>query len=557
MFRFHASVFVSILAYPLSSADASLEARLILASNARITEGDTVSFRSSVTATIGHIVGGSVTYLPGEPATLVSGPDGYDLFHGSRRTESPVTTWRYLDDGQFTHSLSGGGAEHNSSHANVWSGSFDGQPSAQSTVVVRNARPRILNTRLSPMTIDEGSTVNASMAATDPGMDSIQFLIQGIDTGTGGETPGSTRTSSTVQLGPFTDSGLHGITFSATDDDDARDVRTLILRVINVAPTIDSITQDLTIGLNEEFNFFASASDPGADTLTFAWDLNEDGVYDDFLGPSGIHAFQSTGVKEIQLLVDDGDGGTAPGLFIVTVVPEPAGPALQAGDADQDLDFDQLDLVKVQIGGKYLSGQATTWGEGDWNGAPGGNPANPPAGDGLFNQLDVVAAQQAGIYLTGPYAAIQPNGQRADAQTSIVYNTTTGELAIDAPAGMELTSINIDSAAGIFTGNAAQKLGGSFDNDADHNIFKATFGSSFGSLSYGNVAMTGLAEDFVLSDLTVVGSLAGGGELGEVDLIYVPEPSSGLLSVIALMAVARMWRRQPGSCFLTVAPGKE
>jgi K(+)-stimulated pyrophosphate-energized sodium pump len=31
------------------------------------------------------------------------------------------------------------------------------------------------------------------------------------------------------------------------------------------------------------------------------------------------------------------------------------GIALRAGDADQDYDFDQLDLVMVQIGGKYLT----------------------------------------------------------------------------------------------------------------------------------------------------------------------------------------------------------
>ncbi len=30
---------------------------------------------------------------------------------------------------------------------------------------------------------------------------------------------------------------------------------------------------------------------------------------------------------------------------------------------------------------------------------------SPPAGDGMFNQLDIVAAQQAATYLTGPYAA--------------------------------------------------------------------------------------------------------------------------------------------------------
>ena len=110
-------------------------------------------------------------------------------------------------------------------------------------------------------------------------------------------------------------------------------------------------------------------------------------------------------------------------------------------------------------------------------------------------------------------------------------------MGVDAPAGTELTSINIDSAAGIFTGEKAHNLGGNFDNDSGNNIFKATFGSSFGSLSFGNVAQPGLSQDFVLNDLTVVGSLAGGGGLGDVDLIYVPEPSTLTLTIIGVLGV--------------------
>ena len=215
-------------------------------------------------------------------------------------------------------------------------------------------------------------------------------------------------------------------------------------------------------------------------------------------------------------------------------------PILKAGDADQDLDFDQIDLVRVQVAAKYLTGQPATWGDGDWNGAPGGSQGSPPPGDGVFDQLDIIAALGANIYLKGPYAAIQGEGTAGDAQTSVGYNAGTGEVWVDAPAGKELTSINIESAASIFTGDPAQNLGGSFDNDADNNIFKATFGSSFGSLSFGNVARPDLSRDVVAGDLTVVGSLAGGGDLGAVDLIYVPvpEPATLLLAFLGVLALA-------------------
>ena len=217
---------------------------------------------------------------------------------------------------------------------------------------------------------------------------------------------------------------------------------------------------------------------------------------------------------------------------------------LLPGDANMDLEFNQLDLVMVQVSAKYLTGEPATWGEGDWNGAPGGSPGDPPQGDGLFNQVDIIAALGPSHYLTGPYAAIGETGQLDDGQTSIVYNADSGEVAVDAPVGTELTSVNIESAAAIFTGDAAQNLGGSFDNDSDTNIFKATFGSSFGSISFGQVAQAGLSEDLVLNDLTVVGSLAGGGDLGDVDLVYVPEPAAMVLLGMGLAGALLTQRRR-------------
>jgi hypothetical protein len=100
-------------------------------------------------------------------------------------------------------------------------------------------------------------------------------------------------------------------------------------------------------------------------------------------------------------------------------------PRLQAGDADQDLDFDQLDLVQVQIAAKYLTGQVATWGEGDWNGAPGGTPGSPPQGNGTFDQLDIIAALAPGHYLTGPYAAAGGAGDAGEGQLASIPEPAT------------------------------------------------------------------------------------------------------------------------------------
>ena len=213
---------------------------------------------------------------------------------------------------------------------------------------------------------------------------------------------------------------------------------------------------------------------------------------------------------------------------------------LSPGDANRDFAFDQDDIVQVLVqGSKYLTGQAATWGEGDWDGAPGGYPGEPPTGDGLFDQQDIIAALQAGVYLTGPYGALSTatGGFDGDDQTSIKYDPATGELGVGAPAGKDLTSINITSEGSKFIGDKPAVLDGAFDNFAPDNIFKATFGGMFGAISFGNVLAPGMSADAVIKDLAVVGSLAGGGDLGDVDLCCIPEPSAIVLTLLGLLAV--------------------
>ena len=163
-------------------------------------------------------------------------------------------------------------------------------------------------------------------------------------------------------------------------------------------------------------------------------------------------------------------------IWKVEVTPPAHG--LRAGDADQDLDFDQFDLVRVQQASKYLTGQVATWGEGDWDGAPGGEPGNPPAGNGVFDQNDIIEALAAGVYLSGP------------------YNASSTERARD-----------------------------------------GTFGGVFGSLSFAYTTQVGLDEPFATSDLSGSGFYSEGGlvESFNSNSVAVPEPANSILVAICLL----------------------
>ena len=76
-------------------------------------------------------------------------------------------------------------------------------------------------------------------------------------------------------------------------------------------------------------------------------------------------------------------------------------------DANGDVHFDRLDLVRVLQRGKYLTGSVATWGDGDWN------------CDGQFDQLDVMTALNAGPQL-GCQPAVLETGWSAGRASSLI-----------------------------------------------------------------------------------------------------------------------------------------
>lgn len=208
--------------------------------------------------------------------------------------------------------------------------------SNSANITVLNVAPTIVsatqNGTNGNITVNEGSTVALQMQSTDPGTDAQTFAINGSGAGVGGTS--GTRTSSIVNAAAV-DQGTLTNTFAVTDDDTTTTLNRSVT-VLNVAPTLFGLSvPGGTIVTGETANFSVSASDPGVlDDLTFAWDLDGDGLFDDaitnqgnggsasdsvvFLAPASPPNSLGLGVR-----VFDGDGGQDTILFNV-IVPEPA-----------------------------------------------------------------------------------------------------------------------------------------------------------------------------------------------------------------------------------------
>lgn len=104
------------------------------------------------------------------------------------------------------------------------------------------------------------------------------------------------------------DSGSIQVALQVTDDQGGMDVADSTVTVINVAPVaVLSGPHEVEVGQNVALDA-SDSYDPGNDIVSYLWDLDADGQYDDASGPMATFSSTVTGIHTVAVQVTDADG---------------------------------------------------------------------------------------------------------------------------------------------------------------------------------------------------------------------------------------------------------
>ncbi len=161
-----------------------------------------------------------------------------------------------------------------------------------------------------PYTGVEGQPIVLSGTAVDIPADTLTYEWDLDDDGTFDVT-GQTVTTAWDKAGVYT------VTLRVTDDDGGIGLDEAWVTVGNAPPTAKA-GGPYTGDEGSPIQLIGAGTDPAGDPLTYAWDLDYDGVFET-PGQKVIHTWPDDGVYTVTLRVDDGQGSTATDDAIVTV----------------------------------------------------------------------------------------------------------------------------------------------------------------------------------------------------------------------------------------------
>ena len=177
-----------------------------------------------------------------------------------------------------------------------------------------------------PYSGDEGETITLdASASTDPDGSVVSYAWDLDNDGQYDDATGATLDFMPVASGSYT------VSVQVTDDDDATNVDSVVVTVNNLAPTADA-GGPYTSSEGETFTLDASgSSDPGNDIVSYAWDLDGDGEFDDGVGTTVDFTSTGSGSYTVSVQVTDDDGAVSVDSAEVTVVN--VAPTADAGGA--------------------------------------------------------------------------------------------------------------------------------------------------------------------------------------------------------------------------------
>ena len=431
----------------------------------RVTDGDGATGTVTTTVTVANVI---PTADAGGPYT---GDQGADIALDGSASSDPgdnivLYEWDLDNDGAYDDAT-GISATFNSDSPGTFTVGLqvtddDGESgTATTTVTVGNVAPTA--DAGGPYSGDQGSDIAVDgSASTDPGNDIVSYEWDLDNDGAYDDATGVTATFNSAATGDFT------IGLRVTDGDGATGTATATVSVINVAPTADaggpySGDQGADIALDG-----SASTDPGNDIVSYEWDLDNDGAYDDATGVNATFNSTSTGVFTIGLQVTDGDGDSATATASVTVAN--IAPTADAGgpySGDQGADIALDGSASSDPGNNIVSYEWDLDNDGAYDDASGVNATFNSTTTGAFT---------IGLRVT------DGDGDSGTATTSVtVANVAPTAVAGGPYSGDQGADIALDASASSDPGNDIVSYAWDLDNDGsfdDATGASATFNSA-------------------------------------------------------------------------------
>jgi PKD repeat protein len=287
-----------------------------------VTDNDGASDSTTLTIQVANRAPvASFTSAPDTPAPLT----GQQVTFTSTSTDPDGSiasvAWDLDNDGNFDDG-NGSSAQRTFATAGTYTvrmratDNNDATDVATGSVTIANRAPAA-SFGSSPAAPKTGEEVTFNSTSTDPD-GSIASYSWDLN---GDGTYGDSTAASPKHI--FLTPGLHTVSLQVTDNDSATDVATETIAIANRPPVASFDNPATNPQTLEDATFTSTATDPDGTIAAYAWDLDNDGQYDDAAAQTATRQFPVAGSYTIRLMVTDSHGATATATRSVTILNRP------------------------------------------------------------------------------------------------------------------------------------------------------------------------------------------------------------------------------------------